>query len=172
LSVDSSTQIHISANATSTNTGGAILVAPYGVGDGSTTFNVPDLRGRVVAGRDDMGGTAASRLTGTTMSPGGTALGATGGEQTHTLVTSEMPSHTHALQIPTNGSANCFTPNANAPGTLPNTSTVTTASRGGDGAHNNVQPTLIVNYIIATVDQGLPTSQLQANMLAIASLRG
>lgn len=63
LSVDSGTQIHISANATSTNTGGAILVAPYGVGDGSTTFNVPDLRGRVVAGRDDMGGSTAMPST-------------------------------------------------------------------------------------------------------------
>lgn len=36
----------------------------YGIGDGSTTFNLPDLRGRTVAGQDDMGGTAASRLTG------------------------------------------------------------------------------------------------------------
>lgn len=36
----------------------------YGIGDGSTTFNLPDLRGRTVAGQDNMGGTAASRLTG------------------------------------------------------------------------------------------------------------
>jgi len=36
----------------------------YGVGDGTTTFNLPDLRGRTIAGQDDMGGSAASRLTG------------------------------------------------------------------------------------------------------------
>lgn len=36
----------------------------YGIGDGSTTFNLPDLRGRTIAGVDDMGGSAASRLTG------------------------------------------------------------------------------------------------------------
>ncbi len=36
----------------------------YGVGDGTSTFNLPDLRGRTIAGVDDMGGSAASRLTG------------------------------------------------------------------------------------------------------------
>ena len=35
----------------------------YGVGDGSTTFNLPDMRGRLAAGKDDMGGTAASRMS-------------------------------------------------------------------------------------------------------------
>jgi microcystin-dependent protein len=50
----------------------------YGVGDGSTTFNLPDLRGRVAAGKDDMGGAAASRLS------GGTVLGAGLGTQTAT----------------------------------------------------------------------------------------
>lgn len=37
----------------------------YGAGDGSTTFNIPDLRGRIVIGRDDMGGTRANRITNT-----------------------------------------------------------------------------------------------------------
>ena len=40
----------------------AVIGTTYGVGDGSTTFNVPDLRGRAVAGKDDMGGSAAGRL--------------------------------------------------------------------------------------------------------------
>lgn len=40
----------------------AAIGTTWGAGDGSTTFNVPDMRGRVPAGRDDMGGTAASRL--------------------------------------------------------------------------------------------------------------
>jgi hypothetical protein len=42
----------------------AAIGTTYGVGDGATTFNVPDLRGRLVAGQDDMGGTSANRLTG------------------------------------------------------------------------------------------------------------
>jgi hypothetical protein len=40
-----------------------VLGTTYGTGDGTTTFNLPDLRGRVVAGKDDMGGSAASRLS-------------------------------------------------------------------------------------------------------------
>jgi microcystin-dependent protein len=61
-----SNSITLSANATATASGVALVVAPHGVGDGSTTFNVPDTRGRAVAGRDDMGGTAAQRLQVTT----------------------------------------------------------------------------------------------------------
>jgi hypothetical protein len=47
----------------------AVCGTTYGVGDGSTTFNLPDLRGRVIAGKGNMGGVDANRLT------GGTALG-------------------------------------------------------------------------------------------------
>lgn len=70
----------------------------YGVGDGSTTLNLPDLRGRVVAGRDDMGGTAANRLTSGGSGITGTTLGAAGGAQTHALSQAEMPSHSHTQQ--------------------------------------------------------------------------
>ena len=66
----------------------------YGSGDGSTTFNVPDMRGRVTAGKDDMGGTAASRLTATVLTAANT-LGATGGTETHTLTTAQLASHNH-----------------------------------------------------------------------------
>lgn len=44
----------------------AIIGTTYGTGDGSTTFNLPDMRGRVAAGADNMGGTAANRLQVTT----------------------------------------------------------------------------------------------------------
>lgn len=50
----------------------------FGAGDGSSTFNLPDLRGRVPAGQDDMGGSAASRLTTAGSSVDGATLGATG----------------------------------------------------------------------------------------------
>ena len=70
------------------------LSTTYGAGDGSTTFNIPDMRGRAIAGVDNMGGTAASRLTSTVLSASNT-LGATGGTQTHTLTTAELASHNH-----------------------------------------------------------------------------
>jgi prepilin-type N-terminal cleavage/methylation domain-containing protein len=63
----------------------------YGAGNGSTTFNLPDLRGRVAVGMDNMGGTSADRITASTAD----TLGGSGGEELHTLSTSEMPAHSH-----------------------------------------------------------------------------
>lgn len=129
-----------------------LLGTLHGVGDGSTTFNLPDLRGRVVAGQDDMGGTSANRLTGVTGSVNGDTLGAVGGTETHTLVTAEMPSHTHTAG-PTQGryGANSdpqsiFRPSSGD--SNGSTVTLTTNSSGSDGAHNNVQPTIILNKIM------------------------
>lgn len=70
LSVDSGSQIHLSANATLSGTAVLTFFA-YGNGDGSTTFNVPDRRGRVLVGRDNMGGNPAGVLvaSATTNSP-------------------------------------------------------------------------------------------------------
>lgn len=76
----------------------AILGTTYGVGDSSTTFNLPDCRGRVRAGLDNMGGTSAARLSTVLTS---TTLGETGGAQQITLSTSELPSHTHAFSATT-----------------------------------------------------------------------
>jgi microcystin-dependent protein len=135
----------------------AILSTTYGAGDGSTTFNVPDLRGRVVAGQDDMGGSSANRLTGVTGSVNGDTLGGTGGTETHTLVTAEIPAHTHALAWtsgkPNSGSGTRSNNIEDAPGSRNTGSTtnvggITINSEGGGGAHNNVQPTIILNYMI------------------------
>lgn len=57
----------------------AVLGTQYGSGNGSTTFNVPDLRGRVVAGRDNMGGTGASRITEVFLGENPNSLGSAGG---------------------------------------------------------------------------------------------
>jgi microcystin-dependent protein len=68
----------------------------FGAGDGFSTFGIPDARGRVLAGRDGMGGVAANRLTNDTMAPGGgNTLGASGGTETHVLVVGELPVHSH-----------------------------------------------------------------------------
>jgi microcystin-dependent protein len=75
----------------------AITSTTYGVGDGATTFNVPDLRGRVVAGEDDMGSSSANRLIDAgSQSLNGDTLGDTGGEEVHTMTTGEMVAHLHA----------------------------------------------------------------------------
>lgn len=56
----------------------------YGNGDGSTTFNVPDLRGRAPYGQDNMGGAAAQRITASSGNFDGTVLGSAGGNQAGT----------------------------------------------------------------------------------------
>ena len=120
----------------------------YGTGDGSTTFNLPDLRGRVPAALDNMGGTDAGRLS------LANTLGTTAGTQTHTLTSAEMPSHTHVAgytdgnwKINSNpsGSIGVFINSDPTQGTnlaLPSVAT------GSGGAHNNMQPTILMNYII------------------------
>ena len=80
----------------------AAIGTVYGAGDGSTTFNVPDLRGRSIFGRDDMGGSAANRITNAVSGINGTTLGAAGGDQnlaahTHTVTD---PGHTHTVSDP------------------------------------------------------------------------
>jgi microcystin-dependent protein len=74
---------------------------PHGSGDGSTTFNIADKRGRISAGKDNMGGTAASRLT-AALSGDGTVLGAAVGAEGIALTTAQIPSHSHtgATAIP------------------------------------------------------------------------
>ena len=126
----------------------AIIATAYGIGDGSTTFNVPDLRGRSIAGVDNMGGTTAGRITAAGSGITGTTLGASGGTETHTLITAEMPSHTHALSD--------SYPGVNSGGTWQNHgggyggSIGSIGSTGGGGAHQNTQPTMMINYIIYT----------------------
>ena len=137
----------------------------YGTGDGSSTFNLPDLRGRVVAGQDDMGGSSANRLTGQTGGVDGDTLGGTGGDETHTLTEAQLATHSHTLisDVEAGGSypttSTDYIPKKADWGSSNNyqigqTTTTPTLSRsadtGSDTAHNNVQPTIILNYIIKT----------------------
>lgn len=115
----------------------------YGTGDGSTTFNVPDLRGRTVAGIDD----SAARLTSTYFGVSPT-LGANGGSESHTLVAAELASHTHSITTRTgmaSGAGGIVQDNRSSTG-----GDATNANTGGDQPHKNVQPTQLVKWYIHT----------------------
>lgn len=140
----------------------------YGSGDGSTTFNIPDLRGRVVAGKDDMGGSAASRLSGSFFT-NPTTLGGTGGAESRQLATSNLPAYTPAGSV-SNGSIgishNAAAANSSTTGgggfqcgggsasisASQGSSTFSgTAQGGAAGSFGIIQPTLILSYIIRTI---------------------
>jgi microcystin-dependent protein len=81
----------------------SIYGTTFGVGDGVTTFNIPDLRGRSVLGLDNMGGVAAGRVGTVVTDSGtvtGTTLGSAGGSSTHIQIGAEVGAHNHAITDP------------------------------------------------------------------------
>ncbi len=117
----------------------AVVGTTFGGGDGSTTFNVPNFQRRSPVGA---GGSGTGVLANT--------IGSTGGEETHTLTTAEMPSHTHTEvgRIGAAGGANIAVRIDGSGDTVSNTTYHQTLSTGGDGAHNIRTPSLVINYII------------------------
>ncbi len=117
-----------------------LIGTTYGSGDGSTTFNLPNLTGRVIAGVDTLGSVLG--LTGN--------LGTTFGAPTHTLSGVEMPPHVHGFSAPiltTTGSGQLFF----ASGAFSTGFTSQTASAGSGAAHNNLQPSMTLPYIIRVI---------------------
>lgn len=109
-----------------------IIGTNYGSGDGETTFNLPDKRGRVSVGLD----------------PEDTDFNAIGkkyGEKTHTLTVEEMPNHNHSYGVSSTGGGQA----QNQPGYGGDlTFTENVGSTGGDQPHNNIQPSEVDNWII------------------------
>jgi microcystin-dependent protein len=124
----------------------AAIATSYGAGDGVTTFNLPDLRGRVAVGAG-----AGANLT-------PRALADSFGEEMHTLSIAEMPSHYHTAQ---KGLGFVQWPNAQNGGANGDSAVAAfqfagivaplfraTDPSGGGLAHNVMQPSLVLNYII------------------------
>ncbi len=131
----------------------------YTYGGSGLNFNIPDTRGRVGVGKSPaINGSRSERI-----------LGATGGEENHTLTTNEMPSHTHTSNA--DGSHDTLDQYGNViskarlvvvngndtmndsvnPGNEPNLYTYTNLTIGSTGsgqAHNNMQPFIVFNYLI------------------------
>lgn len=124
----------------------AVIGTAYGAVDG-THFNLPDLRDYVLVG-------AGSTYT----------LATPVGEAQHTLVTAEIPSHTHTdvghvhteiTATPSIGAAITGVPVPSAiPGVgVTGSGSASLTSVGGDGAHNNIQPSMPITYLIVAANQ-------------------
>lgn len=124
----------------------AVIGTTYGAGDGSTTFNLPNLSGRVIVGQGSGSGLTTRNM------------GATGGAETHTLTTGEIPSHSHTSNA-TGGAVGLITANglntaaevdssAVEPNLYAAPAALSIDNEGGGGAHNNMQPFAVLNYII------------------------
>jgi len=124
----------------------SILGTTYG-GNGTTNFALPNLQGRVPVHAS--GGT--------------TALGQSGGEASHALTFAELPSHSHLMgsvnqaTSPSPGGQVLAAKNRRgvnvyaAPPATQQISAGAAASTGAGGAHENRQPYLVLNYVIALV---------------------
>jgi microcystin-dependent protein len=103
----------------------------YSDGDGSTTFNLPDSRGRAVIGEGTGAGLTARTLAGTV------------GAETHTLITAEMPSHTHP-----NGASHQVN-QLNGGGYPSGSHNPVTGTTGGNAAMNVMNPFVVTKMIIS-----------------------
>jgi microcystin-dependent protein len=121
----------------------AAVGTQFGVGDGLSTFNLPDMRANVPAGMDDMGTSAGAANTVTAAAAD--TVGGTLGAETHTLLTAEIPQHRHTVPAVANlqpgGGGNTVAIGGGG-------SSINSSYVGSDGAHNNMQPTLFGVYLI------------------------
>lgn len=146
-----STTITMSGNATA-GSGGTVTVFiyPYGNGDGSTTFTIPDRRGRVLAGRDNMsttpGTAAAGRLTTGGSGIAGIQLGTAGGAETETItilqanlpnvnftvsgITLNDPGHIHSFNLDFAAVGSSNIPPGAASGAVSSTANTNSATTG------------------------------------------
>jgi len=164
---------------------------PYGNGNGTTTFNAPDLRGKVIPGRTNMGGVTASNLTSTYYGSSPDATGAIGGNQSFTLAQTNLPNVNFNVSIPSGQGAHTHNVNnvkgqgaypaqpggdssaSSAPANFTTTSSTLpsmtgTAASGGSGtAFSLVQPSITLNYVIKVT----PDTSI-SGLFGVASIGG
>jgi len=120
----------------------AAIGTTFGAGNNTTTFNLPDLRGRTVIGAGQ--GQGLSNRT----------RGQTGGEEAHALTLQEMPSHTHLAPTAQNDTAGLYEIPQGAHGgttgfgSYDYNGAAPTDATGGNAGHNTMPPFLALNYII------------------------
>lgn len=112
-----------------------VIGTTYGVGDGSTTFNIPDFRGRAALG--DGTGTATGATAHT--------VAQTKGFETHTITLNQLALHHHSHQMSSQAGVKTRGRQGDNFGT-----DVPTQPEGGGGAHNNLQPLSVVKKMIKT----------------------
>jgi len=161
-----SSSITLASNA-NVSTNVTAIIFPWGRGNGTTTFNVPDLRGFAIAGNNNMGGVASSQLNTTYF--GATdpnSIGAAGGSQSRVLLSANLPPYTPVGTVAgtvsyanplvtivgggsqqfTGGGASLF---GNITGPSYISATFTGTAQGGTStAFSIIQPTKTSNYII------------------------
>jgi microcystin-dependent protein len=113
-----------------------VIGVTWGVGDGSTTFNLPDLRSRSPVGAGQGSG-LTNRVLATTF-----------GEENHLLSIAELPAHHHSYSL--YNVANVFVANGANPLSIDTFTTVNTGDTGSGSTHNNMQPSFAINFIIRT----------------------
>jgi len=114
----------------------AIIGSTYGSGDGSTTFNLPDSRGRVTVPISSVDAEYNS-------------IGEKYGEKTHTITTNEIPAHTHMQYITANSGGTSIRVDYASDGNgIPYLQGINTGSTGGSGASNVTQPSIVKQYAI------------------------
>lgn len=120
----------------------AIIGTTYGIGDGATTFNLPDGRGRALIGSG----------TGDAVDATAHSLGSKKGTETHTLTEAQMPSHSHQSANGTALISKNIGSGVYAAGVAGNdwTDSSSTTAKGSGDAHPNMQPSITVNWIIKT----------------------
>jgi len=149
-----------------------IIGTTYGSGDGSTTFNLPDVRGRVVASPDNMGSGDAGRLADgqSSMASQRYTIGGTGGAVTHQLSTAEMPQHNHSISLSDPGHLHNYQSGAaqyaaqaggGGGAAVTNVGNYTSTSytgisasigyQGGNYTHENCQPTILAYRIMRII---------------------
>lgn len=129
-----------------------LIGVQYGATCGSTMFPLPNLRGRIAVGQSFLEDEFDT-------------LGETGGEKTHTLTIAEMPSHNHRVNYLDKRYS--YNSNGYADGGTGNTaSPYYTQPTGGGAAHNNLQPYIVLSYIIYVGGASAPTATATATPLA------